>query len=88
MELRFSHNFKLPDYLEEVLSPFSWSAIFSNEFRLSIVNVLMATNPVEAVDNFADSLRAISFLDSDYKSMLISALQHYAKEREKGALKR
>lgn len=83
MTPQFSHNFILPDYLEEALSPFSWSGILSEEFRISIVGVLMASNPVEATKSFSKSLGAISFLDSHYKAILINALERYAKDRDK-----
>ena len=82
MKSKFSHNFKLPDYLEEALAPFSWSGVFSDDFRNSIINIIMAVDPVDAANRFSEALMTLNFLDGNYKLKLISAAKRYAQERQ------
>ncbi len=85
MDYKFSHNFKLPKYLEEALAPFSWSGVFSKEFKSSISSIIMSDNIFESVEHFILSVSSLNFLSKSYKRTLFEALRKYAKERNKDA---
>lgn len=79
--LKFFENANLPDYLEEALSPLVWSSIFSEEFKNEVSNLIMCTNPDEALPKFKRSLEKLSFLDKTFKEQLIRALERYNYEK-------
>lgn len=81
--MAFSKIISLPEYLEEALEPLSWSGLFSKEFKENIINILLASNPIEAVERFAKSLYLLKFLDDQFKRNLVDALEQFAHEKIK-----
>lgn len=77
---KFSPNLSLPDYLEEVLAPFSWSGVLSREFRDCVLLCLIATNRQEATASLVSSVRLVCFLNKQWVDELTSALTRFAVE--------
>lgn len=77
---RFSDSFQLPDYLEEVLAPFSWSGILSRKFRDDVTSCLLASNRKEVTAGFIKALHNIRFLNESWIDEVTSALSRFAEE--------
>lgn len=83
--MKFSNNLNIPDYLEETLSPFAWSGVFSQEFKLSIVNMILnQSGRQEDVEEFKEMLDCLSFLDHDFKVKLVNSFNLFYFERRNG----
>jgi hypothetical protein len=80
MKTKFSTSFRLSNSLEQALSPFSWSGVFSDEFRTSVVLALMASNRREAIDSLCLAIGILDFLSPQWKENLIFELQKFAQE--------
>jgi pyrroline-5-carboxylate reductase len=82
MRTKFSPNVNLPDYLEEVLAPFSVSGVFSKEFRNAFALVIFSnpeSRPVVA-SKLIDAITVLEFLSPAFRVKLISALERFGRE--------
>jgi hypothetical protein len=83
MKTKFLRGVVLPDYLEEALAPFTWSGIFSEQFKDDVILVLMCNNQKEMTELFCESLSKIEFLSKEFKDKLVFALRRFANEDRK-----
>jgi hypothetical protein len=86
MDIQFLKGMKLPDYLEEALTPFWWSSCLSDKFKDSIIFILYSEPKYrrERIDSFIETLKFLKFLDQEFKIKLISGLVRWEKEANKG----